>query len=121
MKQADVDEHMKLSENFQSHLRSLADEQALNDGDSIGAGLLLVLARRIQLDTNDWRRMVKVKDAPALPAGVVEIDKRHRHDFTESVAMGENPPRCKCGHVKNPNGRPRTQQVIAPVKGPVFP
>lgn len=120
MKKADADDHVRLSENFQSHLRSLADEQA-REGQDVPAGLLLLLARRVYIVTTEWRVSIQVDDAQPAPAAVVEIEKRHRHDFTESVAMGQNPPRCKCGHVKNPNGRPRTQQVIAPAKGPVFP
>lgn len=105
-------------------LRTAAELHLLR-GEDAAAGLLFVAAARLLNSIGQWSNIVPLviedPDEPEV-AAIVEIKPRHRHDFVESTAKGEDPPRCACGHVKNPNGRPRNQQVIAPAtKGPVFP
>ena len=91
MKRADVDEHMKLAGNFQSHLMGLADRQAL-DGEDIAAGLLLVLARRVYLSTNDWRLSVEIEDGPAPAAAPAKRKQRRVDAENDCTVPGCNEP-----------------------------
>ena len=110
MKKADVEEHMRLVENFRSHLSSLATKQA-DAGEDFGAGLLLVLERRVYRGTNDWRTSFQLEDEGA-PATAAPTPKC-KHEFV--IEELNRPPVCsKCGATKKANGRPKKTEAAVP-------
>ncbi len=142
MNEKEFRETLARFDEFDLFLQVLA-RRHLNDGSGASAGVALTCAFEVKAYARTWAGVTphvppdgddmctvdgctSPVPSPGLPyceRHRVEKTKtaKHRHDFVESVAKGENPPRCACGHAKKPNGRPRGQQVISPVKGPVLP
>ncbi len=118
MKTEDHLNHLRKVDEFRLHLKALARTQ-IAAGQTAAAGVLLVLETEIGSYTTMWQAFAPPLDnapaetAPAAPAAT----SKHRHDFTASITKGDNPPVCACGATKNPNGRPRRQQLITPAAG----
>jgi hypothetical protein len=129
LKRADFDDHLRIVENFKSHLAALATRQ-IREGETAGAGVLLVLEREVYRFNLDWAVFTphgepepvapaKGKKAARAPAAAAAGEKC-RHDYRD--ANGLEADTCLlCDAKKSTRGRKRTQIVIQPPGAPSMP
>lgn len=113
MKRADIDENLRVFQNFQNHLTTFA-RHATSVGERVAAGLLLVLERDLYYAWLDWRAQVQADDeVPPVPAKKGAKEEKCRHDFRDANGL-ESDTCLLCKSKKSPRGRKRTQTVLAP-------
>lgn len=112
MKRADIDENLRVFQNFQNHLTTFA-RHATSVGERVAAGLLLVLERDLYYAWLDWRALVHADDeVPPVPAKKGAKEEKCRHDFRDANGL-ESDTCLLCKSKKSPRGRKRTQTVLA--------